>query len=154
VLLDHLQAMAGYLASLLLYAVLGVVGRAQLGKRRTVPALCSALMLILMVAWPLSAAAFFFDAWRFPVLLVVLAAGTLTAQSAASDHYYELIRRETSSGAAAPARVITATHKRRVVVVAASGGGIQAGAWTAQVLYGLQQDSAQFEVWSIGRTVG
>ena len=31
-----------------------------------------------------------------------------------------------------------------MVVVAASGGGIQAGAWTAQVLYGLQQDSAQF----------
>src|SRR5262249_48143713 len=39
-----------------------------------------------------------------------------------------------------PAETITASKQSRVIVVAANGGGIQAGAWAAQVLFGLYED--------------
>ena len=137
---DHLRAAAAFASSLILYAILGVYGYFRLGRRRTVPALCSALMLVLVTGWMLSALTFFFDAWRFPVLLVPALFATLAAQSVHSDHFYQLHQRTSSVPAPDPAETIARTGAKRVIVVAASGGGIQAAAWTAQVLYGLRED--------------
>ena len=142
-LVDHLRASAAFLSSLILYAIVGIYGYFQLGRRRTVPALCSALMLILMISWMLSAVTFFFDAWRIPTLLIVGIAGTLTAQSVASDHFYHLRRRTSGIPAPSPGATLGATNAPRVIVVAANGGGIQAAAWAAQVLYGLHQDCGE-----------
>jgi hypothetical protein len=138
---DHLTAVTAFLSTLVLYILLGVYGYWKLGKRRTVPALCSALMLVMMVGWMLSATAFFFDEWRIPVVLIVVAAGALTAQSNRSDHFYQLRARVSKVPASQPAELISATKQPRVIVVAANGGGIQAGAWAAQVLQGLFEDS-------------
>lgn len=142
-LLDHLQAAAGFFVSLVLYGLLGCWGRMRLGKGYSVPALCSALMLTLMIAWPLSAATFFFDAWHVPILLLLAAVGTFTAQSAGSDHYYELVTRN-SEPAQPPGEILTVTGRERVIAVAASGGGIQSAAWTAKVLSELNQCSESF----------
>lgn|GEM_PF-1060882 len=135
---DHLGALTAFLGTFVLYAIVGVYGYLELGKRRTVPALCSALMLMMMHGWMLSAAAFFFDAWRVPTLLIVAAVGIITAQSTKSDHYYHLRKRE-AGDAPDPVTTITATKERRIIVVAANGGGIQAGAWAATVMQGLYE---------------
>jgi hypothetical protein len=134
---DHLTAFAGFMVTAALYAVLGIYGRRKLGREGTVPALCSALMLLMMVCWSLSSLAFFFDEWRVPLLLLVLIAGTLTAQSRHSDHFYGLRRRASPFPPPDPVDTIRAARRRRVIAVAANGGGIQAGAWAAQVLEGL-----------------
>jgi hypothetical protein len=135
---NHLFALAAFAATTILYAVVGVYGWSRLGKKRTVPALCSALMLVLMLAWMLSALTFFFDAWHIPTLLIVAVVGVLTAQSHRSDHFYNL--RGRVGDASGAATTITAAGESRVIVVAANGGGIQASAWAAQVLYGLHEE--------------
>jgi hypothetical protein len=137
----HLFAVAAFLSTTILYAIVGVYGWFHLGKKRTVPALCSALMLVLMLGWMLSALTFFFDAWHIPTLLIVAVVGMLTAQSHRSDHFYLLQKR--LGPAASAAETIVASGQTRVIVVAANGGGIQAGAWAAQVLYGLRRDLAE-----------
>ena len=137
----HLLAATAFLFALVIYAIVGFYGWTRLGKKRTVPALCSALMLLLMLGWMLSALTFFFDAWHIPTLLIVAIVGALTAQSHRSDHFYDL--QERVGAAADAAETITASGASRVIVVAANGGGIQAGAWTAQVLYGLYETFAE-----------
>lgn len=135
----HFFATAGFAVTLLVYIGVGIYGYSQLGRRRTVPALCSALMLLTMITWILAGVAFFFDLWRIPILLIVGAAGMLTAQSVRSDHYYALTGRSADAMPDA-SETIAAARRSRIIVAAANGGGIQAGAWAAQVLYGLQQD--------------
>ncbi len=137
---DHLRATAGFLSTLALYVIVGLIGRRQLGQQRTVPALCSLLLLIMMIGWMLSAAAFFLDAGHVPVVLIVLLAGLITAQSTRSDHFYDLKERLNKAPAPDPGATIIATGARRVIVVAANGGGIQSASWTAQVLYGLAEE--------------
>ncbi|MFL6214993.1 MAG: patatin-like phospholipase family protein [Blastocatellia bacterium] len=138
---EHLHGLAAFLVTLFLYASVGIYGWWQLGKKRTVPALGSALMLMLMIGWMLSGLAFFFDAWHIPTLLIVAAVGFVTAQSSHSDHFYHLRQRQSDQPAPEPARTIAVANQPRVIVVAANGGGIQAGAWTARVLDGLCDDN-------------
>ncbi|HEY1950926.1 MAG TPA: patatin-like phospholipase family protein [Bryobacteraceae bacterium] len=138
---DHLRAIGGFLLALAIYSVLGLYGHWSLGKRHTVPALCSALMVIMLLCWSLSAVAFFFDAWRIPILLIVGLVGMLTAQSSKSDHLYQLRPRKNRPGSApTPAETAATVPSGRIVLVAANGGGIQAAAWTAQVLQGLTKE--------------
>ena len=60
---DHLRATAGFLSTLALYIVVGLIGLGQpSGQQHTVPALCSLLLVIMMIGWMLSATAFFLDA--------------------------------------------------------------------------------------------
>ncbi len=134
---DHAGATIAFACALALYIAVGVYGRSRIGKSRTVPALCSALMLLMMLTWILAAATFFFDAWRVPLLLIVGVAGLITAQSAGSDHYYDLRPRD-GARASSPQQIINATGSECIIVAAANGGGIQAGAWAAQVLWGLR----------------
>src|SRR5262249_35992531 len=138
--LDHIRAFAAFISTIVLYVIVGAYGWFQLGKKRTVPALGSALMLMLMLGWMLSGVTFFFDAWRIPTLLIVAVVGAITAQSNHSDHFYNLRERDSLRPAPNPAETITASKQSRVIVVAANGGGIQAGAWAAQVLFGLYED--------------
>jgi hypothetical protein len=96
----------------------------------------------------LSSISFFLDLWHVPLLLVLLLWGYITAHSQYSDHFYGLQARPTDAQPApTPIETICATkasQNGRVILVAANGGGIQAAAWTAQVLEGLGQDSPAF----------
>lgn len=141
---DHLTAFVALAFALLIYAAVGLYGWRKLGKVKTVPALCSALMMTMVLSWMLSGAAFFFDQWRIPLLLIVLVAGTLTAQSKRSDHFYDL-RDIGPQWREAPdaAETLAPMRSKRLIVVAANGGGIQAGAWAARVLFGLLEECGQ-----------
>src|SRR5262249_9778922 len=87
---DHLRAFVAFGCSLLLYIGIGLYGYWQIGRKHTFPSLCSALMLMMLFTWMLAGVAFFFDAWRVPILAIIGVAGTLTAQSSWSDHRYHL----------------------------------------------------------------
>jgi hypothetical protein len=140
---DHLAAVAAVVFTVGAYVVLGIYGRGKLGKAHTVPALCSAVMILMLLCWSLAGLTFFFDAYRIPLLLILACAAFLTAQSPLADHYYELTQDRVSQ-APFPDEAISASQADRVIVVAANGGGIQAAAWAAQVLAGLSADAPRF----------
>ena len=132
----HLGAAAALLASLLFYAGLGVWGFSKIGKAQTVPALCSLLMLLLMLTWALGGLVFFFDAFRVPIFLIFALWALATAQFTSSDHYYTL-RPPAATLPPCATEVALANGGEKVILVAANGGGIQAAAWTARVLEGI-----------------
>jgi hypothetical protein len=120
-----------------------------------------AVLIVLLSTLILGAAAFFFDAYRLPLPALALLAIWAIGRFYRSDHFYELLPVPPTTGlepAECPpgpkcpdlAGVMDAWSrkprfpagpdgKRTLVLVAAAGGGIQAGAWTAQVLVGLQE---------------
>jgi hypothetical protein len=116
------------------------------------PALFFILLSLLLVTYLLSGFAFYLDRYRIPVLLVVVLATMLLYGVSGTDHYYDLNpapQRDFASAAPSFSEVLDAwelprgrDQKRTLVVVDASGGGIQASAWTAQVLTGLHGPGA------------
>ena len=137
----HLGAVSGFGASLMVYAIVDIYGRFKLGKSRTVPALTAVLMLATLLCWSFAGMAYFLDPWHIPIVLPTVVWALLTAQSPLSDHYYSLKNRM-SGAAAAPPQVLK--YSRRPIVVAVNGGGIQAAAWSAQVLEGLDSSFPAF----------
>ena len=140
---DHLSALLFFIFAVIVYGLVGFHGYKNLGKATEVPALCSALMLMMLICFSLSALSFFFDLWHVPLLLLLVLAGYITARSPSSDHLYELLASR-QRAAPTPLETVSASRSRRLVVVAANGGGIQAAAWTAQVLEGLDDLDENF----------
>ncbi len=136
---EHVLALCALVFTTTVWVVFGIFGYFQLGKRKTVPALVGLLMLVMTLAWPLAAATFYLDHWHIPTLLIVIVAVLAVANgwSRKSEHLYRLID-PAGTPEPQPAEVLTATGARCVIVAAAEGGGIQAAAWTAQVLEGLR----------------
>ena len=121
------------------------------GRQMGVSAITYLVLLLILLNWILSIVAFFLDRYRFPLLFFLLVVtvlgnwiGNWTGQA---DHYFEITQRKTvlpvdpGKTLTARARVSPdADHPRgRVTIVATAGGGIQAAAWTAQVLTGLER---------------
>jgi len=115
-------------------------------------ALFYGLLSLLLLLYLLPGIAFFWDRYRVPVTLLIAVVVLASYTFFDTDHYYELNPRE--PGEPAPANYAAPTlervydgwqlprdkdGKRTLVVVDASGGGIQAAAWTAQVLTGLHE---------------
>ncbi len=132
----HAGAFLTFLLVLALYAGLGIYGWKALGKRPTVPALIAPLMVVMVLGWTGSGAEFYLGRWHFPLLLAVAVWGLLNDYIPWADHVYEMIDRE-QPAAPPPFQVLKAHGKNCAIVVATAGGGIQAAAWTAQVLEGL-----------------
>lgn len=113
------------------------------------PALFYGLLSLLLITYLLPGFAFFLDRYRIPVLLSILIATVALYGIFGTDHFYELNPApERTASAAVPtlAEVYEGWQfpagrdgQRTLVVVNASGGGIQASAWTAQVLTGLHE---------------
>jgi hypothetical protein len=108
-----------------------------------VPTLAYALLLLIIACWVLGALAFFLDRYRVPSGLPLALLIVATGFRGGSDHYFQL-KPSWASTPVAPA-VALAAHRpgtparRSAIVVAANGGGIQAAAWTARVLTGLEE---------------
>jgi hypothetical protein len=112
------------------------------------PAWCAALPtlgyvlgFIAILSALLAGAAFFFDRWRVPLVAIVLAWVALINRVKPMEHEFEWTwdpRPLPAAARAAEARLGQAPGKI-LTVVTASGGGIQAAAWTARVLTGLQE---------------
>ncbi len=132
----HGMAMGLFLVSLGIYILIGQAKYARLGRSARVPTIAYVLLLMMLLCWGLTGAAFFLDRYRVPVLALVLLVFVLTSFSSHSDHYYHVL--EGSRVDLSPSEAIRASDRRRVIVVAANGGGIQAAAWTTRVLTGLE----------------
>ena len=113
------------------------------------PALFYGLMSLLLVTYVLCGLAFYFDRYRIPVALVVGFATLMLYGTFGTDHFYELNPRPARKDVASVPSLTEVYDqwklprgkkgRRTLVVVHASGGGIQASAWTAQVLTGLHE---------------
>jgi len=139
-LVYHTQAVIGALFALALYAGLGIYGRRALGHRVTVAALIGPLMVAKIFGWAGAALIFYLGLWSTPVFLVVIVAAVLARYFHGADHTYEMVERS-ATAPPAPYTVLSAKGRRCAIVVAAAGGGIQAAAWTAQVLKGLHDEN-------------
>jgi len=135
----HRLALGLMIASWLLYLALG---RLLGANTREIPALAYALLFMLIVCWGAAGMAFFLDRYRLPLLLPIGALVAITGAAGGSDHYFQL-RPSWYLARVSPAEALTAPRAgaaspQAAIVVAAQGGGIQAAAWTARVLTGLQ----------------
>jgi hypothetical protein len=91
-----------------------------------------------MLCWMAGGVAFFVDRYRVPVLGPLLLLPFVTSACPTSDHFYRTFT--DSHGYSPPPADVMNVSSNPVIVVATTGGGIQASAWTARVLTGL--DSA------------
>jgi hypothetical protein len=113
------------------------------------PALFFGLLSLLLLTLLLPGVAFLLDRHRIPIIPTLLLLMALLYGVFGTDHYYETNpepRRVATYEAPTWERLLTergaaepAGGTRTLVVVDASGGGIQASAWTAQVLTGLHE---------------
>jgi hypothetical protein len=94
-----------------------------------IPALCSAMLLVMLSVLVLSALTFRFDFYRFPILSVLV---ILTAMVGLRNHTFETQTPSAQSAAVLPVKVLEKRgNQSPIVVVAAAGGGIQAAGRTA-----------------------
>ncbi len=133
-------ALSSMLVSVFLYLAVGVVARLLfLGNHSPIPTLTYVLLLLMFLCWTFSWLAFRLDRYRIPLLVPLLALSMITSQLSRSDHYYEIVNR-VPDAPLSPSEVIRAgKHSTAVLLVAANGGGVQAAAWTARVLSGLEE---------------
>jgi predicted acylesterase/phospholipase RssA len=141
----HVFALALSILASLFYFIIGYAKGKIDDKPAAVPALAFLLLFVIVLCWTLGALAFFFDRYRVPLLGSIGVLILTTALVPQSDHIYrterersgktpwrmqpsDLIRQRASEG------------KHRIVLVATAGGGIQAAAWTARVLRGLEEE--------------
>jgi hypothetical protein len=127
-------------ASVFLYVLTGFVTR-NVQRPELASALAYVLLLQLMLTWLTGVAAFLFDRWRVPLVVLLLAwivvVNTVIHRVFSTDHIYRTVTMDsTPPPLASPSDLLSGED--RPIVVAASGGGIQAAAWTARVLTGLR----------------
>jgi hypothetical protein len=114
------------------------------GRKLKLPPICCLALLTVVLVWLLSGFAFFFQAFRIPTLLPVLVWLWLSSRHPKADHFYEVLADDIQT--APNLNFLESTpDEPGIVVVAAAGGGIQASAWTAQVLAGLNDAASANE---------
>ena len=113
---------------------------AQIETAFLAPTVTSIVLLFLLSSWALAAVAFFFDRYRIPVFTIAIIAALTTGAWSRTDYRVPTTKKDTDDHykLATPGQVLKA-FGNRPLVVAAAGGGIQAGAWTARVLHGLDE---------------
>jgi hypothetical protein len=135
----HMLAWVVFVASLIMYAVIGVVRALWIGYQTPLSTLACALLLILMLCWFFAGLAFFFDRYRAPVLAIAAALLVLIGglRVPGDDHTYHTWQH--AAGFSPYPHQVLKAGPSTPIVVAATGGGIQAAAWTARVLTGIDQ---------------
>jgi hypothetical protein len=131
----HMLAWVAFFCSATLYLAIGVSKYFRLGYPTYVSTLACMLLLILVLCWLAAGVAFFFDRYRVPVLVPLFILPLVTAWLPWSDHFYRTEARD--EGYSPTATKVLALGDAPVIVIAANGGGIQAAAWAARVLTGL-----------------
>jgi hypothetical protein len=111
-----------------------------------VPALVYLLLFAIVLCWVLGALTFFFDRYHFPLFCLLGVLSLVTTFTPISDHFFRTVTLERRvdnlmTPAETLGRRISSGHRRQVLV-ATAGGGIQAAAWTVEVLTGLEQQCA------------
>lgn len=143
ILPGHAMAIGLFALSFAAYLLLGVLDflRLRSGEPPLVPTLSNVMLLVMLLCWLFSGLAFFLDRYRVPVLVPVLVWLGLTAYAPWSDYFYPVTERgQATRGVQSVASPDGEAAEESIIVVAANGGGIQAAAWTARVLTGLEQE--------------
>jgi hypothetical protein len=132
----HIRAAVCFAASSLLYL--------WLRNKRLAP-LCYFLLLTTVIVWGLSGLSFFFDAFRVPLFVPVVLWLSVAALHLKADHFYRIHKvseeKDVYVEPTDPGSILARANENddRIILVAAAGGGIQAAAWTARVLTGLEE---------------
>jgi hypothetical protein len=149
----HGVAIVLFLVTVGFYIMIAWLGYSWLGSAHPVPTLCHLLLLTILLCWGFSGSAFFLDRYRIPVLAVpVVLLIVAVTTSAGPDYYYPVLEDGQADGSAqanaAQGPEVASDEVspgESIIVVAASGGGIQAAAWTARVLTGLEEECQDTE---------
>jgi hypothetical protein len=136
-------------ATLGLYFFIGWWHGRSLGNASGVSALTFVLLLLLNANWVLSFGAFFLDRFRIPMLVPLALFALVAGNVRSSDHYFQVQPLVVPIRAVSPGAVLRARADKSIVVIATAGGGIQAAAWTTQVLAGLE---VEYEKWRPGKS--
>lgn len=149
---DHLSNIAFFIVALIVYGVIGLIFQPQPKSEQKEAAAFMYLMLIIMMAAPLSGSlTFYFDYYRVPVFLFFVGIVALMYALFQVDHFFPLKEKKKNENEITVSRDFkkaiderlkdqqNGEQGRTLVVVCASGGGIQAAGWTVQVLIGLQE---------------
>lgn len=157
ILPGHVAAFCLLGVTLAAYASLGLVKVMTFGDNPIVrpdrdlpffPALCYILLLAALFCWAFSSVAFFLDRYRVPVLIPLALLLAVTSTLPWSDYRFPVQKVQPSSEEVAQTtdeptvRGDGAQDESKddsIIVVAVNGGGIQAAAWGAQVLAGLEE---------------
>ena len=144
----HGVAAVGALVGAVAYAAFnwGLAPQVARAGAPWIPTLAYVLGLLTVLTSILSGATFFFDRWRVPLVGLVVLWMVLSGALFPIRHEFTWSwsdRALPAVGDAERARLAVQPGPGRVLtVVTASGGGIQAAAWTARVLTGLDEKSA------------
>jgi len=135
----HWLAFSFGVATGVLTVALDIYRRTYLGESSPIPAMCYVVILLLNLNWLLAFLTFLLDRYRVPLLVPLLILCVIGARLPSSDHYFRSqpgVAMETIT----PYDVLHARMKGKkpIILVATAGGGIQAAAWTAEVLSGLE----------------
>ncbi|HEY8462302.1 MAG TPA: hypothetical protein VIM99_18080 [Blastocatellia bacterium] len=134
----HGEALALLVTFMAVYAAIGVITSPWMSSLRA-PSLAGALLLLTMLNWGLSGAAFFLDRYRIPVLIsILIVTGIVSIFFPHADSYY-FIYPKAAGEKARPQNLLAPRNGAKVILVAANGGGIQAAAWSARVLTGIEE---------------
>ncbi len=134
----HAGALALWLTFAAVYAALGVMTSPWLSPLRA-PSLSGLLLLLTMLNWGLSGMAFFLDRYRVPVLISILIfMGLISTVFPHPDSYYFIYPKD-AGAEIRPQNLLAPRKGAKVILVAANGGGIQAAAWSARVLTGIEE---------------
>jgi predicted acylesterase/phospholipase RssA len=134
----HAGALALWLTFATVYAALGVMTSPWLSPLRA-PSLAGLLLLLTMLNWGLSGMAFFLDRYRVPVLISILIfMGLISIFFPQTDSYYFIYPKDVGAEIR-PQNLLAPRRGAKVILVAANGGGIQAAAWSARVLTGIEE---------------
>ncbi len=107
-----------------------------------IPTLCLVLVLAMLLCWALSGLTFALDRYRVPLLTALLAYGGVISTTSWDDHFFQSVpHRDPRVESVTADGVLGHRSGAPAIVIAAAGGGIQAAAWTARVIAGLQQDA-------------
>jgi hypothetical protein len=151
---EHFTAIALFFFFFAVYFIVGWssvfvpwLTRGNLG----VTALTYLMLLLTVLVWGLTALSFFLDRYRIPVLLTIVPL-YLAASLTSEDYLFPVLDLKDNEIQAlryhplTPAKVLDVPYRSTeapgedyAIVVAANGGGIQAAAWTAQVLAGIER---------------
>jgi hypothetical protein len=144
----HVFALSLSLLAFLAYMGIGLAKSRITASPAVVPALAFVLLFLIVACWALAALAFFFDRYRFPLLWTLIVLSAITYSVPQSDHFFRVRKLQAAfpepiGAAEYLKRKLDSGHKR-LVLVATPGGGIQAAAWTAEVLTGLNEQTPGF----------
>jgi hypothetical protein len=152
----HWYAIALMLVSGVVY---GVIARSKfrgIGEPSGIPTLAFIVLFLLVVCWLLSALTFLLDRYRIPVTSLICLWVFAATFFFKLDHVFPVEQRPASMSAPLmnPGQALALRKQERAIVISAAGGGIQAAAWTARVLGGLQQELGDKFSQSIGLLSG